>query len=84
MTCPKCKSENVNVQVINEVEIKDKHHSIFWWIFVGWWWLFFKWVFLTLPALIVKIFSRKKQKAVNKQKTICTCQDCGYTWELKK
>lgn len=82
MVCPKCKSENVNVQVINEVEIKKKHHGVLWWIFVGWWWLPIKWLCFTLPALIFKIFGRKKQKVVNKQKTVCVCQNCGNRWEI--
>ena len=82
MVCPKCKSENVSVQVINEVEIKKKHHGVLWWIFVGWWWLPIKWLCFTLPALIFKIFGRKKQKVVNKQKTVCVCQNCGNRWEV--
>lgn len=81
MKCPKCKSENVNVQVINEVEIKKKHHGILWWMLLGWYWVPIKWIFLTVPALIVKLFGHKKQKVKNKQKTMCICQDCGHTWE---
>lgn len=38
MNCPKCGSENVNVQVVNEVELKNKHHSVIWWICIGWLW----------------------------------------------
>ena len=82
MICPKCGSENVNVQIINEVQLKNKHHSFFWWIFIGWWWIFFKWIFLTLPALIVKIFGHKKQKAINIQKSMCICENCGNKWEI--
>ena len=80
MKCPKCGSENVNAQVINEVTFKDKHHGIIWWIFIGWWWIFVKWLFFTIPAIIVKIFAPKKQKAVNKSTTKCVCQNCGNTW----
>ena len=83
MVCPKCKSENVNTQVINEVEIKNKHHGFFWWILIGWWWIPIKWLVFTIPALIIKIFGGKKQKVVNKQKTVCVCQNCGYRWEIK-
>ncbi len=36
-----------------------------------------------IPALIFAIFGSKKQKAVNKQKTVCVCQNCGYSWDLK-
>lgn len=83
MKCPKCGSENVNVQVINEVELKNKHHGFFWWILWGWYWVPIKWLFLTLPALILKLFGHKKQKVKNIQKTMCTCQNCGKTWETK-
>lgn len=84
MVCPKCGGENVAVNVVNDVKLKDKHHNVFWWIFVGFWWIPIKWLFFTLPALIFKIFGRKKQKAINKQKKVCCCQSCGYTWDLKK
>ncbi|MDD3192470.1 MAG: hypothetical protein PHE47_01225 [Oscillospiraceae bacterium] len=80
MTCRKCGSANISVQVINEVKLKNQHHGIIWWLCIGWWWLFFKWMFLTLPALIFKIFGHKKQKVINKQKTICVCQNCGNKW----
>lgn len=81
MICPKCKSENVNVQVVNEVTLKNVHHGFIWWIFIGWWWIFIKWMVFTIPALIFKIFGRKKQKAVNKSVTKCVCQSCGHTWD---
>lgn len=82
MKCSKCGSENVTTQVINEVTLKDKHHGIIWWILVGWYWIPLKWLLLTIPALIFKIFSHKKQKVVNKKKTVCACQNCGNTWNL--
>lgn len=80
MRCPKCGSENVQIQVVNEVKLKNKHHGFFWWLCVGWWWIPCKWLFLTLPALIFKIFGHKKQKAVNKKKKVCICQQCGHQW----
>ena len=80
MKCPKCGSENVTVSVVNEVELKNKHKSIFYYLFVWWWWTPIKWFFLTLPALIFAIFKPKKQKAINKQRTVCVCQNCGHTW----
>ena len=82
MKCPKCGSENVNTQVVNEVKIKNKGKGVLYYLFVWWWWAPIKWLFLTLPALLVALFGRKKQKAVNKQKTVCVCQTCGYTWDL--
>lgn len=82
MKCPKCESENVNVQVVNEVKLKKAHHSVIWWLLLGWYWVPLKWLFLTIPALIVKIFGHKKQKVVNKTTNKAVCQNCGYTWEV--
>ena len=82
MICPKCDSNNVNTSVINEVTLKNQHHGIIWWLFVGWWWVPIKWLVFTVPALILALFGHKKQKAVNKQKTVCVCQSCGYRWNL--
>lgn len=83
MTCPKCGSTNVNVQMVSETKLKTKHRSIFWWIFIGWWWLPIKWIFLTIPALIVKIFAPKRKKLKTIHKSMCVCQNCGYHWEAK-
>lgn len=83
MTCPKCGSQNVSVQVVNEIKLKNKHHSIFWWLFIGWWWLPIWWFFFTLPAIIVAIFAPKRKKTINKQKAICVCQSCGNKWNAK-
>lgn len=80
MRCPKCNSENINVQAINNVKLKTAHKGCFWWCLIGWWWIPIKWFFLTIPALIVKIFKPKKQKIVTKTKSIAVCQNCGYKW----
>ena len=82
MTCPKCKSENVNVQIINETELKTKHRGILYWLFIGWWWIPIKWCFFTFFALLAAFLKRKDKKIVNKQKTMCACQNCGYTWSI--
>ena len=82
MQCPKCGGTNVNVQVTQDITLKNQHKGVLYWLFVGWWWIPFKWLFLTLPALIVKIFSHKKQKVVTTQHTTCVCQTCGYTWNV--
>ena len=80
MTCPKCGSNNTNVQVVNEQKLVTKHHGIFWWIFVSWWWIPVKWLFLTVPALFVAIFIGKRKKIKNTTKTVYVCQNCGYHW----
>lgn len=61
--CKKCGSSNINFQTVNEVKLKDKHHNFLWWITIGWIWVPIKWLFFTLPALLIKIFSHKKTKA---------------------
>ena len=81
MRCPKCNSENCNIQVVNEAILKNKHHGLIWWCIIGFWWVPIKWIFLTLPALIVKIFKPKKHKIKNIQKTVYVCQSCGYHWD---
>lgn len=83
MTCPKCGSTNVNVQMVSESQLKNKHRGCLWWLCVGWWWIPFKWLFLTIPALIVKIFAPKRKKIVTTHKNMCVCQDCGHSWENK-
>lgn len=77
MKCPKCGSENVNIQAVTQ--IKNKHHGIFYWILVGWWLEPLMWLFLTLPWLIIKIFKPKRVKT----KTIsqAVCQNCGKRWK---
>lgn len=84
MTCPKCGGQNVNVQMVTETQLKNKHHGVAWWLCIGWWWVFFKWLFFTLPALLIKIFSRKKQTVKTTHKSMCVCQDCGHHWEAQQ
>lgn len=81
MVCPKCNSNNVNIQAMQDVKIKNKHRGILYWVFVGWWWIPIKWLVFTLPALIIAIFKPKRQKIVTKNYSMCVCQECGYSWK---
>lgn len=76
MKCPKCGSTNVQVQAVSE--LKEKHHSILWWLLFGWYWVPLKWLCFPLIALVVKVFKPKKYKTVHN--AMCICQDCGCTW----
>jgi len=78
MKCKKCGSENISVQAVSE--IKNKHKGIIYWVFIGWWLEIIMWVFLTLPWLIVKIFSPKKYKSKIINQAVC--QSCGYSWKV--
>ena len=80
MTCPRCGSAAVFTQQQSDIRLKNKHHNILWWLFIGWWWLFVKWIVFTVPALIVKIFGHRKQKLVQKTYIVSVCQNCGYHW----
>lgn len=82
MKCPKCGSENCSVQVVTETELKEKKHGLIWWLCVGWWWLPFKWLFLTLPALVVKLLAPKKYKTKTHTKKIAVCNSCGKSWNV--
>ena len=82
MVCPKCGSNDVNVQVVTESQLKDRHHGFFWWIFIGWWWVLFKWIFLTVPALLAAIFIPKKQKLKQRHVSMAVCQQCGNRWKV--
>ena len=64
-----------------EMQIKNKHHRIIQRMFLGWYWVMFKWIVLTVPALIVKIFAPKEKKLTSEQKSMCVCQSCGNHWE---
>ena len=81
MNCPKCNTP-MDIQIVNEVKLVNKHHGIIWWLLVGWWWIPIKWCVFTLPALIFKIFGSKKQKAVNKVVKYGVCKNCGYTQKI--
>lgn len=81
MVCPKCKSEDVTVQMVTETQLLIKRRGILWWIFVGWWWLPLKWLVLTIPALIVKLFAPRRYKTKAIHKSMCVCQTCGYHWK---
>ena len=68
MKCPVCGSENVNVQIVTETELKNKHHGVVWWLC------------FTIPALVIKIFAPKKQKLKQHHNSIRVCQNCGHKW----
>lgn len=81
MKCPKCGSENVNVQMVSESQLKTKHHSILYWICIGWWLKPILWFCLTIPMLLGKMFGHKKQKIVTTHNSMAVCQNCGHSWK---
>ena len=78
MKCPKCGSENVNVQAVSIV--KNKHHGLVYWLCFGCLIDIFLWICLTVPRLIVAIFRPKGVKT--KVKSYAVCQNCGHKWKV--
>lgn len=79
MICPKCGSENVNVQAVAHVSNKGK--GCLYWVFIGWWLEIILWLFLTIPMLFAKLFGGKGG-VKTKVKSHAVCQNCGYQWEI--
>lgn len=87
MTCPKCGSNNVNIQTFQEnrgsitntkSKYKEKGHGILWWIFIGsWWWIIdlFLWIFLFIPRLLIRL--GRKKKVVGKSTSV-TVNNIAY------
>lgn len=84
MNCPKCNSNNIFLQVINESILKTKHRGIIWWLCIGWWFVPTMWIMFFVPKIIIKLFGlgHKRQKIVNRQKKVAICQVCGNTWDV--
>ena len=78
--CPKCSSENISIQAVNEQKLVTKHHGLVWWLLVGWWWIPVKWLFLFVPAIFAAIFIGKRKKIKNTTKSVHVCQDCCKIW----
>ena len=73
------------------------HGCLWWLLIGWWWWIvdLFTWIFLFIPRLVLRLFASpfKKKKYTGTSstvsstvrnityKTICTCQNCGHSWE---
>ena len=77
MVCPKCKSDQVNVQAVSIT--KTRHHGIAWWLFVGWWW-WILWMIAFIPMLIIRLIRGKRVKT--KVHSEAVCQSCGHRWKV--
>lgn len=80
MQCPKCGSDNVNVQVVSTVQRKKKGWA--YWLLFGWLLDLMLWIGFFVFRLIVAIF--KPKKMVSKVHTEAVCQNCGNHWVVKK
>lgn len=72
MICPKCNSENVLVQQVQDgatsrtkTSVYSVHHGILWWCLIGsWWWivdLFIRFMLICSTGGLAIFFMRKKK-----------------------
>ncbi len=69
MTCPKCGSENVNVQAVAEQKKRGCLMSLVW-------------IILTIFTLGAVIWIPLLMKKGSKTRTYAICQSCGYRWKV--
>lgn len=81
LQCEKCGSSNVQVQLLNQMDLKVKRKGIIWWLLIGWWFIPIKWFCFFWLALIIKIFKPKKYKTINRVKKHFVCNNCGHSWQ---
>jgi predicted Zn-ribbon and HTH transcriptional regulator len=68
MRCPKCQSENVNVQAVAEIKKRGCLTTLIYIVLA-----------CTIVGLIIVIPLIRGQKS--KTKTYAICQNCGYKWK---
>lgn len=81
LQCEKCGSSNVQVQLLNQIDLKVKRKGIIWWTLIGWWFITIKWLFFFWLALIIKILKPKKYKTINRVEKHFVCNNCGHSWQ---
>lgn len=83
MKCPKCKSENVKVQIVSEEVVRVYNHSFIYKLLIGWWLKPIIWL-CTFPFKIVGWFLPSFKKYSNTEhKSMAVCQNCGHSWNVK-
>ena len=85
MTCPKCGSENVDVQLFQETKgkttktktktraVTQRGHGCLWWLFIGWWWWLidlFIWCVAFIPRLVIQLLKGRKGRTRSTTRTI--------------
>jgi len=84
MTCEKCGSTNVNVQLINEQILVKKRRGLLFWLLIGWWLEPILWLCFFGIRLFFALFAPKRSKIKNISHSVAVCQNCGYQWTINK
>lgn len=84
MKCPRCRSRNVRIDVVRER--RGAHHSLAWWLLIGWWIWPFKLLFLTViwsqeAERKGKHPPRREDERVTR--SVAVCQQCGHHWRVR-
>ncbi len=82
MKCPRCGSENVNVQMVSEQVVRTYDHSLFYKLFFGWWMWFFKFLLKLCFSMFTFFLPKKNKTTFTEHKTMAVCQKCGHTWQV--
>ena len=88
MVCPRCGSQDVSVQVVNEqhiVDVQKKGHGLLWHMTVGLWMMplrVIRWI-LMIPVRTIRWLLRidRPKDISNEAVAKCVCQSCGHVWE---
>lgn len=78
MICPKCGSDKINVQIINDFKQKKRGCLTILFVFTIKLILFFFNIIIWLISLLIP----KKQKIKVTQHKMAICQNCGHSWEI--
>ena len=81
MVCPKCNSENVNVQIEQVSKKKKKHGNGFGGIVNNTARAATAVCTLGMSNLVWKK-SKGGEKTTVENKKVCVCQNCGHSWDL--
>ena len=80
LICPKCKSNDISVQVVSDTHTKTKKRGLLYWVSFWWFVEFIIWFLAAIPMLIGKLLRGKK--IVTDFKKFAVCQNCGYKWKV--
>lgn len=78
MVCPKCNSENVNVQIVNdEMSTRNRGRGCLW--TCGRWFL----ILCTCGLWLLVGKSKGKSKTKVESSSYAVCQNCGNRWKIQ-
>lgn len=73
MNCPKCSSENVNVQIVTD-KIKTSHTS-----FIR---TLCRWFLILCTCGLWLLVPKRKENSKVKNSSMAVCQNCGHRWKV--